>query len=58
MSKLSGRLNEQFIELMEKLANIMLKKGEQFKTILKFLFYLSIPVSLLVQPHYSLRQKL
>jgi NAD-dependent DNA ligase/DNA polymerase/3'-5' exonuclease PolX len=27
----SGRLNEQFIELMEQLANIMLKQGEPFR---------------------------
>jgi len=32
MSQLpSGRLNEKFIELMEKLADIMLKKGEPFR---------------------------
>jgi NAD-dependent DNA ligase/DNA polymerase/3'-5' exonuclease PolX len=28
---MSGRLNEKFIELMEKLANIMLKQGEPFR---------------------------
>jgi DNA ligase (NAD+) len=31
MSLPSGRLNEKFIELMEKLANIMLKQGEPFR---------------------------
>ena len=29
--KVSGRLNEKFIELMEKLADIMLKQGEPFR---------------------------
>ena len=31
LSKMSGRLNENFIEIMEKLANIMLKQGEPFR---------------------------
>ena len=30
-SDTSGRLNEKFIELMEKLADIMLKQGEPFR---------------------------
>jgi DNA ligase (NAD+) len=31
LTKPTGRLNEQFIDLMEKLANIMLKQGELFR---------------------------
>ena len=31
INKMSGRLNEKFIELMEKLADIMLKQGEPFR---------------------------
>jgi DNA ligase (NAD+) len=32
LSKMSERLNEKFIEIMEKLANIMLKQGEPFRS--------------------------
>jgi len=31
INKMSGRLNEKFIDLMEQLANIMLKQGEPFR---------------------------